>query len=163
MATYQFAVTSNNREFKVKDEQEVLSVFQELGYDESELYDNNSLFIGSYDKPIEDDIVIIDKATNKAVAVLCECGDNLSVLNEEFDEEEIEENYEDEEKYSQVLWYDYLQSKLLDDNQIAVITESGYEKLRFAGSYTCIISTKGIFHNSTQKFVSDTIEKLTNK
>ena len=172
MATYQFAVTSHNREFRVKDAREVLSVFQELGYEESELYgdsDNpfergngDKLFIGSYEKCIEDDIVIVDNTTGKAVAVFTECGDNVRALDEEL-QDKIEEEFEDEEKYSHVLWFDYLQSKLLDDEQIAVLTESGFEKLRYAGAYTCIVSKKGIFHNSTDKFIMDTVDKLVDK
>ena len=160
MATYEFAVTSAGNEFKVKDKEEVLQVISSLGYEESEIYNDNSLFIGSYEKTIDDDNVIIEKSTNKPVAV--EVNSEYYELNEDETETDLINDIinDNGSKYEIIVWHEYLQRKLLDNKQVAVITEAGNEKLRYAGSYTIIISKDGIFENSSQRFIQDTLTKL---
>lgn len=156
MANYEFAVASNDY-VKVKDVNEVASVFGVLGYDE--VYtENNSVFIGSYDANLnDDDEVIINKETGKAVAVRKYYANEVCDLDcNEVDDESI---FDDETKYRTISSMEYLQEQLLDD-EIVAITEAGAEKLRSVGACVVVISKEGIFWNSTNRFIDDTTKKI---
>jgi hypothetical protein len=146
-------VTSAMKNFKVKDVEEVLKVFKTLGYIESNIY-NDCFVIAGQEKALVDDLVLVNEETSKAVAVFVD--DEEIYYNLEGKQIEVEPT----DKYKHLYWFEYLQEKLLNNEQIAVITEISYEKLHYADSYTVIISKKGIYKNSTSAFISKTIEKI---
>ena len=156
MANYEFAVASNDY-VKVKDVNEVASVFGALGYDE--VYtENNSVFIGSYNANLnDDDEVIINKETGKVEAVKSYYSDEVCDLDcNKVDDESI---FDDETKYRTISSMQYLQEQLLDD-EIVAITEVGAEKLVSVGACVVVISKEGIFWNSTDGFINDTTKKI---
>ena len=162
MANYEFAV-STQHSGKIKNPQEVVDVFQVLGYEESYISGDSEVFIGGYETPLDDSpIVFLSTETGKPVAVDRD-GYIYNVENgEELDEDD--EFYKDVDagKYSSLDCMEYLQSQLLDGEVFALV-EAGWEKLRSVGGTAVVISQDKIIWNSTYGFVEETIQKIKEK
>ena len=160
MANYEFAV-STQHSGKVKNPQEVVDVFQALGYEESYLPNNGEIFIGGYETPLDDSaIVFLDIESKKPIAV--DRGDGYIISVETG--EEITENddfYEnvDDSKYESLDCMEYLQSQLLDGEVFALV-EAGWEKLRSVGGTAVVISKNSIDWNSTYGFIEDKVKQI---
>lgn len=154
MANYEYSVGAN-KYAKVKNVDEVFTVFGALGYDEVYTQDN-SVFIGSYSTNLnDDDEVIIDKETNRVVAVRQYYADRVCDL----DGIEVDDVFDDEDKYRVVSSMEYLQEQLEDDEIVAIV-EAGAEKLRYVCAYVVVVSKEGIFWQSTNGFIEDTTAKI---
>jgi hypothetical protein len=143
-------VTSAMRNFEVKDSEEVLKVFKALGFNESNVY-NNHLVIAGQEKALTNDLIFLDGG--KPVAVLN--NDDFTYYNLEGEQIEFKAD-----KQQQMYWFEYLQEKLLDDKQIAAIVEISCDKLRYADSYTVVVSKKEVCHSSTSEFILNTAKRL---
>lgn len=155
MANYEFAVATKNT-FKVKNPEEVVNVFQGLGFEETYQCDDGTVFIGGYEQPLGDDMVVyVDTKTNKAVAIDRGFEELFSV--DSGDEVDNPEDFEDETKYKSMDSFDYLQEQLLD-GEVASIVEAGSEKLRFVGACFVVVTKKGIEWRNTSQMI-DEIEK----
>ena len=131
MANFKFVATSNM--FKTKDNKQVENVFNKLGFEET--YSNeNGVFFGSYgEQMISDGMCVVFDKENNVVAVY----DDYT-----FDDldDEIREKLEDEDDtYSTLDIYDYLQNMLLD-GEVVLYTEIGNEKLRDVHAFGLVIS-----------------------
>lgn len=159
MADYIFAVTSAERNFTVKDGKEFMAVFQALGFEESYTDKKNSVYIGGYERPIDDtDMVVLDK-TGKAVAVQPFQDEYLDLDGNNVDEE-LAKKFDNEDGYTKLFWKQYIQNQLADDKQIAILEESGHEKLRYAVGYVAIISKYDIKEMSTGSFIYKTLKEM---
>ena len=140
MADYIFTITS--RVVKTKDNEEFVKVFQDLGFEESQIMGDYA-YVGSYGEAYWDDnsmIVVRKKATNKVIGAYnpyC----NVECLEEFLDVEgiEIPDDTEAEDLYEELDIETYVKSMLLD-GQAFVMTEAGHEKLRYNNGWAIIIT-----------------------
>ena len=160
MANYEFAVASKNT-FKVKNPEEVVNVFQGLGFEETYQCNDGTIFIGGYDQPLGDDMVVyVDAKTNKAVAIDRGFEELFSVDNG--DEVDNPEDFEDETKYKPMDSFEYLQEQLLD-GEVASIVEAGSENLRFVGACFVVITKKGIEWRNTSQMIDEISKNMLEK
>ena len=140
MADYIFTITS--RPLKTKDNAEFVRVFQDLGFEESEVLGDYA-FVGSYGNGYWDEnsmVVVREKATGKVIGaynIYGSCEDIEEYLNSEGIE--LPEGKEVEDLYEEVDIEAYIKSMLLD-GQALVLTEAGNEKLRYVNGWALIIS-----------------------
>lgn len=140
MADYIFTITS--RPVKTKDNSEFVRVFQNLGFEESEVI-GDTAYVGSYGEAYWDDdsmIVVREKATGKVIGgynPYC----NAEDLDMYLDQEGIElpEDTEAEDLYEEIDIETYIKDMLLD-GQAFVMTEAGNEKLRYNNGWAIIIT-----------------------
>lgn len=140
MADYIFTITS--RPVKTKDNSEFVRVFQNLGFEESEVI-GDTAYVGSYGEAYWDDdsmIVVKEKATGKVIGAYnpyC----NVECLEEFLDIEGIilPEDTEAEDLYEEIDIETYIKDMLLD-GQAFVMTEAGHEKLRYNNGWAIIIT-----------------------
>ena len=160
MANYEFAVATKDT-FKVKNPKEVVDVFQGLGFEETYRCDDGSIFIGGYEQPLGDDMLVyIDVKTNKAVAIDRGFEELFSV--DTGDEIDNPEDFEDETKYKAMDSFDYLQEQLLD-GEVAGIVEAGSEKLRFVGACFVVVTKKGIEWRNTGQMIEEIANNMLEK
>lgn len=137
MADYIFTVTS--RPVQTKDNAEFVRVFQDLGFEESEVLYDGSAYVGSYGQAYWDDdsmIVVFDKRTDKVVGAFNSYSNVEGTLEEYLNQMGIED---DINNFEEVTAEAYVQSMLLD-GQAFVLTEAGNEKLRYNNGWALIIS-----------------------
>ena len=160
MANYEFAVATKNT-FKVKNPEEVVNVFQGLGFEETYECNDGTIFIGGYDQTLGDDMVVyVDAKTNKAVAIDRGFEELFSVDNG--DEVDNPEDFEDETKYKAMDSFDYLQEQLVD-GEVASIVEAGSEKLRFVGACFVVVTKKGIEWRNTSQMIDEIANNMLEK
>lgn len=159
MANYVFAVASKNT-FRVKNPEEVVNVFQRLGFEETYQCDDGSIFIGGYEQMLGDMLVYIDTKTNKAVAVDLGFEELISVDSGEIVDNS--EDFEDETKYKAMDSFEYLQEQLLD-GEVAGIVEAGSEKLRFVGACLVVVTKKGIEWRNTGQIINELAKEMLEK
>ena len=144
MANYEFTVVSN--EFNTKNNEEVASVFEDLGFEE--VYSReNFVFVGSEGQQAwsDDFCVVNEKATGKIIgdyytynSMYADLQEFLNskisdITDEEFAKmsaEELEAKQPNTEDYEEVPLDDYIQDMLLD-GEAFVLKEVGNEKLRY--------------------------------
>ena len=136
MADYIFTITS--RLVKTKDNAEFVKVFQDLGFEESQVIEDCA-FVGSYGEAYWDDdsmIVVREKATGKALGSFNSYNgiDNIALYLESHGVSK-----EDEDKYEEVDIETYIKSMLLD-GEAFVLSEAGNEKLRYNNGWAIIIT-----------------------
>lgn len=140
MADYIFTITS--RPVKTKDNKEFVKVFQDLGFEESEVI-GDTAYVGSYGEAYWDDdsmIVVREKATGKAVG-----GYNAYTNTEdlemflEYGCIDLPEGVKTEDLYEEIDIETYIKSMLLD-GQAFILTEAGHEKLRYNNGWAIIIT-----------------------
>ena len=154
MADYIFTIIS--RPVKTKNNSEFVKVFQDLGFEESEVI-GDTAFVGSYGEASWDDnsmLVVREKATGKVIgAYNSYCSDYsdlqeflddcvVTVSDEEFNTlstEEIEARQPKEEDYEEIDIETYIKDMLLD-GQAFVMTEAGNEKLRYNNGWGLVIT-----------------------
>ena len=140
MADYIFTITS--RLVKTKDNAEFVKVFQDLGFEESQVI-GDTAFVGSYGEAYWDDdsmIVVREKATGKVIGAYnpyCNAEDLDMYLNQE--SIDLPEDTEAEDLYEEIDIETYIKSMLLD-GQAFVLTEAGNEKLRYNNGWAIIIT-----------------------
>lgn len=140
MADYIFTITS--RPVKTKDNEEFVRIFQQLGFEESEVL-GDTAFVGSYGEAYWDDdsmIVVREKATGKVIGAYnpyC----NVECLEEFLDIEGIilPEGAEAEDLYEEIDIETYIKLMLLD-GEAFVLTEAGNEKLRYNNGWGIVIT-----------------------
>lgn len=140
MADYIFTIIS--RPVKTRDNEEFVRIFQQLGFEESEVL-GDTAFVGSYGEAYWDDdsmIVVREKATGKVMGAYnpyC----NVECLEEFLDIEGIllPENAEAEDLYEEIDIETYIKSMLLD-GQAFILTEAGNEKLRYNNGWAIVIT-----------------------
>ena len=160
MANYIFSVATKNT-FKVKNPDEVVNVFQGLGFEETYQCNDGTIFIGGYDQTLGDDMVVyVDVKTNKAVAIDRGFEELFSV--DSGDEVDNPEDFEDETKYKAMDSFTYLQEQLLD-GEVASIVEAGSEKLRFVGACFVVITKKGIEWRNTSQMIDEISKNMLEK
>lgn len=160
MANYEFAVATKDT-FKVKNPEEVVNVFQGLGFEETYQCNDGTIFIGGYEQPLGDDMVVyVDVKTNKAVAIDRGFEELFSV--DSGDEVDNPEDFEDETKYKSMDAFDYLQEQLLD-GEVAGIVEAGSEKLRFVGACLVVVTKKGIEWRNTSEMINEITNNMKGK
>ena len=157
MANYEFAVATKNT-FKVKNPEEVVNVFQGLGFEETYKDNDGTIFIGGYDQMLNDDMVVyVDIKTNKAVAIDRGFEELFSV--DSGDEVDNTEDFEDETKYKAMDSFEYLQEQLLD-GEVASIVEAGSEKLVFVGACFVVVTKKGIEWRNTSQMIDEIAKEM---
>lgn len=157
MANYEFAVATKDT-FKVKNPEEVVNVFQGLGFEETYQCNDGTVFIGGYDQTLGDDMVVyVDIKTNKAVAIDRGFEELFSVDNG--DKVDNPKDFEDETKYKAMDSFDYLQEQLLD-GEVASIVEAGSEKLRFVGACFVVVTKKGIEWRNTSQMIDEIAKEM---
>ena len=140
MADYIFTILS--RPVKTKDNSEFVRVFQDLGFEESEVI-GDTAFVGSYGEAYWDDdsmIVVREKATGKVIGAYnpyCNAEDLYMYLNQEGIK--LPEDEEAEDLYEEIDVETYIKDMLLD-GQAFVMTEAGHEKLRYNNGWAIIIT-----------------------
>ena len=160
MANYEFAVATKDT-FKVKNPEEVVNVFQGLGFEETYQCNDGTVFIGGYDQTLGDDMVVyVDIKTNKAVAIDRGFEELFSVDNG--DEVDNPKDFEDESKYKAMDSFEYLQEQLLD-GEVASIVEAGSEKLRFVGACFVVVTKKGIEWRNTSQMIDEISKNMLEK
>ena len=160
MANYEFAVATKNA-FKVKNAEEVVNVFQGLGFEETYKDNDGTIFIGGYDQMLNDDMVVyVDIKTNKAVAIDRGFEELLSV--DSGDEVDNTEDFEDETKYKAMDSFEYLQEQLFD-GEVASIVEAGSEKLVFVGACFVVVTKKGIEWRNTTQIIEEIVSNMLEK
>lgn len=160
MANYEFAVATKNT-FKVKNPEEVVNVFQGLGFEETYKDNDGTIFIGGYDQMLNDDMVVyVDIKANKAVAIDRGFEELLSV--DSGDEVDNTEDFEDETKYKAMDSFEYLQEQLLD-GEVASIVEAGSEKLVFVGACFVVVTKKGIEWRNTTQMIEEIVDNMLEK
>jgi len=161
MANYEYAVATKDT-FKVKNPEEVVNVFQGLGFEETYRCNDGTIFIGGYDQTLGDDMIVyIDVKTNKAVAIDREGYDDLFYVDSG-DEVDNPEDFEDETKYKAMDSFDYLQEQLLD-GEVASIVEAGSEKLRYVGAIFVVVTKKGIEWRNTSQMIDEMAKEMLEK
>lgn len=164
MANYEFAVTTQYSG-KVKNPQEVVNVFQALGYEESYVQSNGDVFIGGYNNPLDDSQGVITPALigeKRRVVVENYCDEYVDVETGETLDSDIFDNEDgefDHERFAYDTPFEYLQSQLLD-GEVFALSEGGWEKLRSAGGTAVVVSKDSIDWNSTYGFIEETIKKI---
>ena len=156
MANYEFAVATKNT-FRVKNPEEVVNVFQRLGFEETYQCDDGTIFIGGYEQMLGDMLVYIDTKTNKVVAIDLGFEELISV--DSGDEVDNPEAFENETKYKSMDSFDYLQEQLLD-GEVASIIEAGSEKLRFVGACFVVVTKKGIQWKTTNQMIDEIVKEM---
>lgn len=156
MANYEFAVATK-KTFKVKNPEEVVNVFQRLGFEKTYQCDDGSIFIGGYEQMLGDMLVYIDTKTNKAVAIDIGFEELFSVDSGETVDNL--EDFEDETKYKAMDSFEYLQEQLLD-GEVAGIVEAGHEKLRFVGACLVVVTKKGIEWRNTGQIIDEIAKEM---
>ena len=160
MANYEFAVATKDT-FKVKNPDEVVNVFQGLGFEETYQCNDGTIFIGGYDQTLGDDMVVyVDVKTNKAVAIDRGFEELFSV--DSGDEVDNPKDFEDETKYKAMDSFDYLKEQLLD-GEVAGIVEAGSEKLRFVGACLVVVTKKGIEWRNTSQMIEEIANNMLEK
>jgi hypothetical protein len=160
MANYEFAVASKDT-FKVKNAEEVVNVFQGLGFEETYQCNDGTIFIGGYDQTLGDDMVVyVDVKTGKAVAIDRGFEELFSV--DSGDEVDNPKDFEDETKYKAMDSFEYLQEQLLD-GEVAGIVEAGSEKLRFVGACLVVVTKKGIEWRNTSQMIEEIANNMLEK
>lgn len=127
MANYEFTVVSNG--FNTKNNEEVASVFENLGFEE--VYSReNYVFVGSYGQQAwsDDFCVVKEKATDKIIGAYDTYNSMYADL-QDFLNNKVDEGA-DEGDYEEVPLDDYIQDMLLD-GEAFVLKEVGNEKLRY--------------------------------
>ena len=162
MSNYEFAVASM-RMAKVKNPEEVVKVFLSAGYEETYVDKNGYVFIGGYENTIDDEIiVVINKETNKAVAV-ANCYGYLDVESgEEIEDIDEDRLNEPDSTFKTQEIFDYLQDQLLDGEVMAIV-EAGSEKLRFVGACLVVITKKGIEWRNTGQMIEEIAKEMLEK
>jgi hypothetical protein len=157
MANYEFAVATKDT-FKVKNPEEVVSVFQYLGFEETYQHDDGTIFIGGYEQSLGDDsVVYIDVETGKAMAI--DRGFERLFYIDSGKSVEDWEAFEDETKYKSMDPFEYLQEQLLD-GEVASIIEAGSEKLRFVGACLVVVTKKGIQWKTTYQMIDEIVKEM---
>lgn len=160
MANYEFAVATKDT-FKVKNPEEVVNVFQGLGFEETYQCNDGTIFIGGYDQTLGDDMVVyVDIKTGKAVAIDRGFEELFSV--DSGDEVDNPKDFEDETKYKAMDSFEYLQEQLLD-GEVAGIVEAGSEKLRFVGACLVVVTKKGIEWRNTSQMIEEIANSMLEK
>ena len=160
MANYEFAVATKNT-FKVKNPDEVVNVFQGLGFEETYKDNDGTIFIGGYDQMLNDDMVVyVDIKTNKAVALDRGFEELFSV--DSGDEIDNTEDFKDETRYKAMDSFEYLQEQLLD-GEVASIIEAGSEKLVFVGACFVVVTKKGIEWRNTTQMIDEIASNMLEK
>lgn len=140
MADYIYTVIS--RPVKTKNNEEFVRVFQDLGFEESEVI-GDTAYVGSYGEAYWDDdsmIVVREKATGKVIGgynPYCNAEDLDMYLEQEGIE--LPEDEDAEDLYEEIDIETYVKDMLLD-GQAFVLSEAGHEKLRYNNGWAIVIT-----------------------
>ena len=140
MADYIFTITS--RPVKTKDNKEFVRIFQQLGFEESEVL-GDTAFVGSYGEAYWDDdsMIVVQEIANGKIIGAYNPYCNVECLEEFLNIEGIKlpENTEAEDLYEEIDIETYIKSMLLD-GQAFILTEAGNEKLRYNNGWAIVIT-----------------------